>query len=161
MSHYLVRQLEATPNVAVRLETEIVGGGGEGGSLDHLVLRDRATGAEETVPADGLFPMIGADPQTGWLPRGDRAATRQASSSPAPTCPATRGRSRATVPARDEHAGRARRGRRPPRIGEARRSAVGEGSVAIRMLHQPPRRDDRPAGGEPAPVGDSGARATG
>ena len=64
MSHYLVRQLEATPNVAVRLETEIVGGGGKAGTLDHLVLRDRVTGTEETVPADGLFPMIGADPQT-------------------------------------------------------------------------------------------------
>jgi len=61
MSHYLVRQIRATPNVEVRLETEIVGGG-DRGWLDHLVVRSRATREEETVPADGLFLMIGADP---------------------------------------------------------------------------------------------------
>ena len=33
MSHYLVRQVEAAPNMDVRLNTEIVGGGGEGGSI--------------------------------------------------------------------------------------------------------------------------------
>ncbi len=67
MSHYLVRQVEATPNVQVRLETEIVGGGGDGW-LDHLVLRDHSNGGEETVYADGLFLMIGAHPHTDWLP---------------------------------------------------------------------------------------------
>ncbi|HYJ68419.1 MAG TPA: FAD-dependent oxidoreductase [Nocardioidaceae bacterium] len=67
MSHYLVRQVEATPNVRVRLGTEIVGGGGDGW-LDHLVLRDHSNGGEETVDADGLFLMIGARPHTDWLP---------------------------------------------------------------------------------------------
>ncbi len=43
MSHYLVRQVEATPKLQVRLGTEIVGGGGDGW-LEHLVLRDRADG---------------------------------------------------------------------------------------------------------------------
>jgi len=36
--------------------------------LEHLVLRDRMTGSEETVEADGLFIMIGARPHTEWLP---------------------------------------------------------------------------------------------
>ncbi len=67
MSHYLVRQLEATPNVDIRIGTEIVGGGGDGW-LTHLVLRDRESGAEETVPADGLYLSIGARPHTDWLP---------------------------------------------------------------------------------------------
>jgi thioredoxin reductase (NADPH) len=67
MSHYLVRQVEATPNLQVRLQTEIVGGGGDGW-LEHLVLRGRAKGSEETVDADGLFLMIGARPHTEWLP---------------------------------------------------------------------------------------------
>ena len=67
MSHYLVRHVEATPNLEVRLRTEIVGGGGDGW-LEHLVLRDRAEGTEETVNADGLFLMIGARPHTEWLP---------------------------------------------------------------------------------------------
>jgi thioredoxin reductase (NADPH) len=67
MSHYLVRQVETAPNVAVRLGVEVVGGGGDGW-LDHLVLRDRGGGAEETVSAGGLFLMIGATPHTDWLP---------------------------------------------------------------------------------------------
>ncbi|HET8741091.1 MAG TPA: FAD-dependent oxidoreductase [Gaiella sp.] len=67
MSQYLVRQLRATPNVDVRLATEVAGGGGDGW-LTHLVLRDRETGGEETVAADGLFLAIGANPRTDWLP---------------------------------------------------------------------------------------------
>jgi thioredoxin reductase (NADPH) len=67
MSHYLARQIEATPNVDVRLRTEVVGGDGADGWLRHLVLRD-ADGAEETVQAEGLFLMIGARPGTDWLP---------------------------------------------------------------------------------------------
>jgi thioredoxin reductase (NADPH) len=67
MSEYLVQHVEAAPNIEVRLETEIVGGGGEG-SLDHLVLRDGSAQQEETVTADALFVTIGAQPHTAWLP---------------------------------------------------------------------------------------------
>jgi thioredoxin reductase (NADPH) len=67
MSHYLVRQVEATPKLQVRLATEIVGGGGDGW-LEQLVLHDHDKGSEETVDADGLFIMIGARPHTEWLP---------------------------------------------------------------------------------------------
>jgi thioredoxin reductase (NADPH) len=69
MSHYLVRQVEETPNLEVRLETEVIGGGaGEDGWLDHLTLRGCAGGETDTVAADGLFVMIGARPNTDWLP---------------------------------------------------------------------------------------------
>jgi thioredoxin reductase (NADPH) len=67
MSHYLVRAVGATPNVTVRAATEVAGGGG-GAHLERLVLRDRQTGEEETVPADALFVLIGARPLTEWLP---------------------------------------------------------------------------------------------
>jgi thioredoxin reductase (NADPH) len=67
MSHYLVRTIEAAPNVAVRTGTTVVGGGGEG-RLQTLVLHDSGTGTDETVPADALFILIGARPQTDWLP---------------------------------------------------------------------------------------------
>ena len=160
MSHYLVRQLEATPNVAVRLDTEIVGGGGEAGSLGRLVLRDRRTGAEETVPADGLFPMIGADPQTGWLPadlsRDEAGFLLTGADLPGDAWPLAR----EPFPLETSMPGVLAVG--DVRHGSVKRvaSAVGEGSVAIRMLHQL-LAADRPAAGEPAPVGDSGARATG
>ncbi len=67
MSHYLVREVEATPNVGVRTGTAVVGGGGEG-RLQELVLRQRATGEESRVAADALFVLIGARPHTDWLP---------------------------------------------------------------------------------------------
>ena len=67
MSQYLVRQLEDTPNVDVRTHTTVVGGGGEG-HLEELVLRERTTGEQSTVPADALFVLIGAHPRTDWLP---------------------------------------------------------------------------------------------
>jgi thioredoxin reductase (NADPH) len=69
MSHYLVQQVEGTPNIDVRLETEVVGGSGGGdGWLESLVLRSRADRTTETVAADELFLMIGARPNTDWLP---------------------------------------------------------------------------------------------
>jgi thioredoxin reductase (NADPH) len=67
MSDYLVRELEATANVTVRYNTEAVAGHGDG-RLTGLTLRDRRSGATETVPAVALFVLIGAEPHTGWLP---------------------------------------------------------------------------------------------
>jgi thioredoxin reductase (NADPH) len=67
MSHYLVRGIEATPNVDVRTRTTVVGGGGEG-HLQQLVLREGSTDEDETVAADALFVLIGARPHTAWLP---------------------------------------------------------------------------------------------
>jgi thioredoxin reductase (NADPH) len=42
-------------------------GGGDHG-LESLTLHDKSTRRTETVPATALFVMIGASPQTGWLP---------------------------------------------------------------------------------------------
>ena len=67
MSHYLVREVKASPNVEVRTRTEVVGGGGDG-HLQELVLGDRATGDEQAVAADAVFVLIGASPHTDWLP---------------------------------------------------------------------------------------------
>jgi thioredoxin reductase (NADPH) len=67
MSHYLCQEVAATPNIEVMTRTTVVGGGGDG-HLDHLILRDGATGREGTVSADSLFILIGAHPNTDWLP---------------------------------------------------------------------------------------------
>jgi hypothetical protein len=67
MSYYLIQELRATPNVAVRLGTAVVGGSGDG-RLQHLVLREDGPGADEAVAADALFALIGARPRTDWLP---------------------------------------------------------------------------------------------
>ena len=71
MSDYLIRQIQAAPNVDVRYRCEVAGGGGSG-HLDQLLLRNRDSGETELVPAAGLFILIGAQPFTGWLPEAIR-----------------------------------------------------------------------------------------
>jgi thioredoxin reductase (NADPH) len=66
MSDYLVRQLEETPNIRIRLRTEVIDGGGAG-RLETLTLRDSARGVTAEVPADALYVMIGAHPHAEWL----------------------------------------------------------------------------------------------
>ena len=137
MSHYLVRQLEATPNIEVRLETSVVGGdAGEDGWLQSLDLRS-AAGETETVPSDGLFLMIGADPNTEWLSAGIRlgedgfictgAEVEGDGDWPLERAPLSLETSMPGVFA----AGDVRHGSMN-RVA----SAVGEGSIAIRLVHE-------------------------
>jgi thioredoxin reductase (NADPH) len=71
MSHYLVSRVLATPNVEVRLRSEVVGARGDG-HLEAVTLADRGAGTEEEVETTWLFIFIGAAPRTGWL--GDAIA---------------------------------------------------------------------------------------
>jgi thioredoxin reductase (NADPH) len=66
MSHYLIEQLAALPNVEVRTRAQAVGAEGEGGRLRTLRIRD-GDGAETTEEADACFVFIGALPRTDWL----------------------------------------------------------------------------------------------
>jgi thioredoxin reductase (NADPH) len=68
MSDYLIRQIDATPNVDVRYRVQVADATGSGtGHLQSLVLGDTASGARTTVPADALFVLIGSQPRTQWL----------------------------------------------------------------------------------------------
>ena len=66
MSHYLVRRIESTENIEVRLNTEIAECQGMT-RLEGLGLRSKGNGAVESVPAEYLFAFLGAAPHTGWL----------------------------------------------------------------------------------------------
>jgi thioredoxin reductase (NADPH) len=66
MSDYLVRQIRATPNVEVRLRSEIVGGDGDE-LLERLTIRNIAEGVVSQMSARLLFVLIGALPNTDWL----------------------------------------------------------------------------------------------
>ena len=66
MSHYLIRQIRDTANIEVRLSTEVDGAEGDG-HLERLRLCDTGTGKVEEVPAGFLFVFIGAAPCTDWL----------------------------------------------------------------------------------------------
>ena len=66
MSAYLITQLTATPNVEVRLRTQLAGADGET-RLEALTLEDTVSGERERLPAVAVFIMIGAEPRTEWL----------------------------------------------------------------------------------------------
>jgi thioredoxin reductase (NADPH) len=66
MSDYLVRDISRRPNVEIRLQTEVADGDGDT-ALQRVVLLDHARGTRETVSAEALFVLIGAQPHTEWL----------------------------------------------------------------------------------------------
>ena len=139
MSEYLIREIESAPNITVRPRVAVTGGAGQG-RLERLTLTDLESGAAETVDAAALFVLIGAEPRTQWLPDAVR-----------------RDQSGFVLTGSDLlHDGQAHEQwplRRPPmllesslpglfaagdvRHGSVKRvaSAVGEGSIAIRLVH--------------------------
>ncbi len=66
MSDYLIREIDAAPNVAVNYGVQVAGGGGTD-HLTSLTLEDTTTRARRSVPAGGLFVLIGSEPRTEWL----------------------------------------------------------------------------------------------
>jgi thioredoxin reductase (NADPH) len=134
MSDYLVRQVEATENIEVRLGTQVVGGGGDG-RLGHLVLRDLVTQAETTVEAQALFLLIGAQPHTDWLPsdieRDDKGFVLTGADVP----PAAWPLERHPYDLETSMPGVFAAG--DVRHGSVKRvaSAVGEGSIAVQSVH--------------------------
>jgi thioredoxin reductase (NADPH) len=66
MSHYLIEQIAALPNVVVRTGTSPVAAEGEDGRLRRVRVRD-AEGSESALAADACFVFIGASPRTDWL----------------------------------------------------------------------------------------------
>jgi thioredoxin reductase (NADPH) len=67
MSQYLVDQVAAQSNIEVRVCTRVETCSGDG-HLELLTLVDDATGSREDIKASHLFIFIGAQPQTSWLP---------------------------------------------------------------------------------------------
>lgn len=145
MSHYLVQQVTATPNIDVRTGTEVVDGGGDA-RLERLVLRTRADGAEETVAADSLFLMIGARPRTDWLPPEiERDAAGFVRTGPDLSADAQRAFGRAPLGFETSLPGVFAVG--DVRSGSVKRvaAAVGAGSIAIQQVHQLLAADDATA----------------
>ena len=66
MSYYLIRQIEEIENIRVRVGAEVVEVHGDR-RLQALTLCDAATRERTEVPASYLFVFIGAAPRTEWL----------------------------------------------------------------------------------------------
>jgi thioredoxin reductase (NADPH) len=65
MSHYLIEQVAARANIEVRTGTSALAAEAEEGRLRRL--RIQGPGGEETIPVDACFVFIGASPCTEWL----------------------------------------------------------------------------------------------
>src|SRR5439155_2387693 len=68
MSSYLAHRIEQTPNIEVRLNTEVARLRGDG-HLSEVELVNKKTGQRRIILAPALFSFIGAVPRTDWLPR--------------------------------------------------------------------------------------------
>jgi thioredoxin reductase len=66
MSDYLIREIDAAPNVEVSYNVQVAAGTGSD-RLESLVLEDTRSRATRSVPADALFALIGCEPRTEWL----------------------------------------------------------------------------------------------
>jgi thioredoxin reductase (NADPH) len=133
MSDYLTREIENTANVHVRYRSEVAGGGGDR-RLEHLLIQDRDSGQTESLPAAGLFILIGAEPFTDWLPGAiarDRWGFILTGPDAAPRWPLAR------APFLFETATSGVFAVGDVRHGSVKRvtSAVGEGSIAVRLVH--------------------------
>lgn len=67
MSSYLIDQLATRSNVGVIFETELISVDGDS-SLARIEVRNRSTDKLQSLDSGGLFILIGADAETGWLP---------------------------------------------------------------------------------------------
>jgi len=66
MSHYLIEQIAALANIEVRTGSQAVSAEGSDGRLRALRIRDQ-DGAESVEDVDACFVFVGAVPRTDWL----------------------------------------------------------------------------------------------
>ena len=66
MSQYLIDQLKATPNVHIEFNSSVVEAHGDN-HLEAISVHCTVTNEVNRVPANSLFIMIGAAPNTDWL----------------------------------------------------------------------------------------------
>src|SRR5882757_5521202 len=68
MSRYLIERIEATDNIELIFNTEVVAVEGSDGSLERVRWRSRFAPEDiHTLDIRNLFLFVGADPATGWL----------------------------------------------------------------------------------------------
>ena len=66
MSSYLIERIDAADNIEVRARSEVVEASGED-HLEAITIADIDSGAREGVETNFLFAFIGAAPRTAWL----------------------------------------------------------------------------------------------
>ncbi|HEX4623633.1 MAG TPA: FAD-dependent oxidoreductase [Solirubrobacteraceae bacterium] len=133
MSHYLIERLETSENVDVRTQTQALAAEGDG----HLeALRVRGPDGEETLQADACFVFIGASPRTDWLSgvvaRDERGFILAGPDVPENGWPLGRDPYVLETSVPGVFVAGDVRARSVKRVA----SAVGEGSMAVSLIHQ-------------------------
>ena len=137
MSRYLVDQIEGNGQVEIRTHSRVVGLGGRN-ELEMIVIEDTRSGERTELEARALFVFIGASPHTDWL-QGQLATDRAGFLL---TGPYLEGEELAEWGAeRPQILETSRPGvfaAGDVRSGSIKRvaSAVGEGSMAVLLVHQ-------------------------
>jgi len=140
MSRYLIEQIEKTPNIRLRPRTELASVEGEG-RVERVTLRSIVDGSCRSEEADAVFIFIGTRPRTDWLPVG---VLRDAKGfvltgrdlMAAEAFPRVWKESREPLPLETSAPGVFAAG--DVRAGAMNRvaSAVGEGSMVVRLAHE-------------------------
>jgi thioredoxin reductase (NADPH) len=140
MSRYLVDQIDATPHIQLHHHSEIVELHGDG-SLEAITVHDSSTGTTCTLDTRAVFVFIGADPCTSWLDGAlvlDEAGFIVTGQDLQLTHldPARDHRDRAPYLLETSRPGAFAVG--DVRSGSVKRvaSAVGEGAMAVQLIHQ-------------------------
>jgi thioredoxin reductase (NADPH) len=128
MSRYLADRVEQSPRIKVWRNSEVCELIGDE-ALDGVLLRDLHTGAKQRVATTALFVLIGAAPHTGWL-QGEIPLDEKGFVLTGPAADCRDGmfetRRHGVFAVGDVRSGSVKRVA----------SAVGEGSVAIRHVHE-------------------------
>ncbi|HTP19558.1 MAG TPA: FAD-dependent oxidoreductase [Solirubrobacteraceae bacterium] len=134
MSHYLIEQIEAIGNIEVRTRTEAVGAEGDG-QLHTLRIRN-PDGSEAVEEVDACFVFIGAMPLTDWLAgvvaRDERGFILAGLDAKQDSWPLQRD----PFPLETSVPGVLVAGDVRSRSIKRVASAVGEGSMAVSLIHQ-------------------------
>jgi thioredoxin reductase (NADPH) len=141
MSNYLVKRVTEAENVRLLANTEVRELTGED-RLDGIVVEDGRSGARRTLGSRSLFVFIGAEANTGWLrgtvelDEGGFVPTGEALDRSVLDRDPWRNLTREPYPLETNLPGVFAAG--DVRAGSIKRvaSAVGEGSMAVRLVHQ-------------------------
>ncbi|HEY4742565.1 MAG TPA: FAD-dependent oxidoreductase [Candidatus Acidoferrales bacterium] len=138
MSRYLIQRIEENPGIELHFKTEIVGLEGDA-QLERVTWKDKATGQVSVHNIRHVFIMAGASPRTEWLKgclaldnRGFILTGRDLNGAAAPTWKLSRSPQMLETSLPGIFA-----------VGDARSgsvkrvaSAVGEGSIAVYLVHR-------------------------
>ena len=140
MSRYLIRRIEDSANVTLRVRTQIDALEG-GDRLERVRWRQLDTGQSDTHPIRHLFLMTGADPNTAWLKGCVALDDKGFVKTGAELLPAELEEADWRLARRPELLETSRPGVfavGDVRAGSVKRvaSAVGEGSVCVQLIHR-------------------------